>query len=88
MDTAIKDHSRPLLLAHLTESRRQAIDNNLVVTTSFVDFRKAFDCGSHSIPLHKLKDKYGIEGNLLSWMADYLNHRSQITIMNSTQSMN
>ena len=30
--------------------------------------------------------KLGIEGNLLSWITDYLNHRSQITIVNSTQS--
>ena len=27
-----------------------------------------------------------IEGNLLSWITDYLNHRSQITMVNSTQS--
>ena len=83
-----KGHSTPLLLAHLTESRRRAIDKNLVVATSFVDFRKAFDCVSHSILLHKLKHKFGIEGNLLSWITDYLNHRSKITIVNSTQSMN
>ena len=32
-----KGHSTQLLLAHLTESWRQTIDNNLVVATSFVD---------------------------------------------------
>jgi len=76
------------LLISCSESRRQAIGNNLVVATSFVDFRKAFDCVCHSILLHKLKHKFGIEGNLLSWITDYLNHRSQITIVNSTQSIN
>ena len=30
--------------------------------------------------------KFGIEGNLLSWITDYLNHRSQITTVNCTQS--
>ena len=49
-----KGHSTQLLLAHLTEYWRQAIDNNLVIATAFVDFRKAFDCVSGSI-LHELK---------------------------------
>ena len=44
-----KGHSTQLLLAHLTESWRHEIDNNLVVATAFVDFRKALDCVSHSI---------------------------------------
>ena len=81
-----KGHLTQLLLAHLTESWRQAVDNNFVVATAFIDFRKAFDCVSHRTPLHKLKNKYGIEGNLLSWLTDYLNHRTQVTVVNSTQS--
>ena len=66
---------------HLTESWRQAVNNNCVVVTAFVDFRKAFDCVSH-----KLKIKFRIEDNLLSWLTDYLNHRTQLTVVNSTQS--
>ena len=61
-----------ILLDHLTESWRQAVDNNLVVATAFIDFQKAFDCVSHRTLLHKLKTKFGIEGNLLSWITDYL----------------
>ena len=56
-----KGHSTQLLLAQLTESLRQDVDNNFVVIATFIDFRKAFDCVSH-----KLKIKFGIE-NLLSW---------------------
>ena len=81
-----KDHSTQLLLAHLTESWRQAVDNNFVVFTAFIDVRKAFDCVSQRTLSHKLKIKYGIEGNLLSWLTDYLNHRTQVTVVNSTQS--
>ncbi|KAL9958199.1 hypothetical protein ACROYT_G035180 [Oculina patagonica] len=81
-----KNHSTQLLLVHLTECWRQALDRNLVVATAFVDFRKAFDCVSHKILLSKLKHRFGIEGNLLSWLTDYLNQRSQITVVNSTQS--
>jgi len=55
-----KGHSTELLLVHLTESWRQAVDDNLVVATAFTDFRKAFDCVSHHTVLHKLKIKFGI----------------------------
>ena len=75
-----KNHSTQLLLVHLTECWRQALDRNLVVATAFVDFRKAFDCVSHKILLSKLKHRFGIEGHLLSWLTDYLNQRSQITV--------
>ena len=81
-----KNHSTQLLLVHLTECWRQALDRNLVVATAFVDFRKAFDCVSHKILLSKLKHRFGIEGHLLSWLTDYLNQRSQITVVNSAQS--
>ena len=33
-----------------------------------------------------MKHKFGIEGNLLYWITYYLNHHSQITVVNSTQS--
>ena len=54
--------------------------------TAFVDFRTTFDCVSHGTLLHKLKQKFGIEGNFLSWLTDYLNHPTQVTVVNSTQS--
>ena len=48
---------------------RKASDYKLVVATAFVDFRKAFNCVSHSFLLPsspELKHKFVIEGNLLS----------------------
>ena len=41
-------HSTELLLVHLSEIWRSAIDANKV---AFADFRKAFDCVSHAILL-------------------------------------
>ena len=52
----------------------------------FYWFPKAFDCVSHRTLLHKLNIKFGIEGNLLSWLTDYLLHQTQITVVNSTHS--
>ena len=45
-------HSSELLLVHLSETWRTAIDVNKVVAVAFVDFKKAFDCVSHAILLH------------------------------------
>ena len=53
-----KGRSTELLLIHLTETWRRAIDNKLVVGAVFIDFQKAFDCVSHSILLHKLEHNW------------------------------
>ena len=80
----LKSHSTELLLVHLTESWRQAVDNNLVVATAFIDFRKAFDCVSHRTLLLKLKIKLKICSVGLQIICTM--HRTQVTVVNSTQS--
>lgn len=69
-------HSTELLLVHLSEIWRTAIDASKVVAVTFVDCRKAFDCVSHAILLHKLSSQFEIQGSLLSWLTNYLTHRT------------
>ena len=47
-------YSTELLLVHLTETWRMAVDSGLIVAVAFVDFRKAFDSVSHQVLLEKL----------------------------------
>ena len=42
-----KGYSTELLLVHLTETWRHAIDTGYVVGVAFIDFKKAFDCIDH-----------------------------------------
>ena len=77
-----KGHSTDLLLAHLTETWRRALDSNLVVGVLFIYFQKAFDSISHKILICKLEHNYGIKGNLLAWARDYLSKRKQYTVVN------
>ena len=44
----------------------------------YVDFSKAFDTVCHSKLVRKLS-AYGITGNLLSWITDFLARRTQAT---------
>ena len=81
-----KGLSTELLLAQLTETWRKVVDANLVVGVAFVDFRKAFDCVSHSILIHKLHNHFGIHDPLLSWITNYLKDRSQFVNTNGNQS--
>jgi len=75
-------HSTDLLLALLTETWRRALDSNYVVGVLFIDFQKAFDSISHKILIHKFEHNYGIKGNLLDWVRDYLSQRKQHTVVN------
>jgi len=67
-----KGYSTELLLVHLTETWRDAIDSGLVVGAAFVSFKKTFDCVDHDILLNKLQCQFGIRGLLLDWLTSYL----------------
>lgn len=53
-----------------------ALDNRHSVTVAYIDYSKAFDMVSHNKLLHKLSC-FGICGNLLRWIGEFLNNRTQ-----------
>ena len=57
-------HSTELLLVHLAEIWRTAVDADKVVAVAFVVFRKAVDCVSHAILLHKLNFQFGVQAHV------------------------
>ena len=64
-------YSTELLLVHLTETWRKAVDSGLTVAVAFVDLdsRKAFDGVSHPVLLEKLRQNFGICDQALGWIA-------------------
>jgi len=52
------------------------LDKNLQTDVILLDFSKAFDRVSHSFLIHKL-EHYGIRGNLLTWLENFLDQRTQ-----------
>jgi len=64
---------------------QQCLNNRKHIDAIFLDFSKAFDKVSHSKLCHKLFH-YGINGQLLLWIKDYLSDRSQSVVLDGTSS--
>ena len=61
-----------------------ALDNGNVVGVVFIDFKKAFDCVSHSILYLKLQ-ALGFSGSALVWIRDYQDQK-QFAVVNGCKS--
>lgn len=72
-------------LIELYHSFCDAVDNNKEIRVVFLDISKAFDKVWHKGLIFKLK-KWGISGNLLDWIIDYLKDRVQRVIINGKKS--
>ena len=61
------------------------LDNNKLIFSIFLDFRKAFDSVNHNILLSKLRT-YGIRGQAADWFRSYLDNRKQYVYVNGSKS--
>ena len=57
--------------------------NNESVTVVYTDIKKAFDSVSHK-RLIKIFIQYGFDDDLVNWLNEFLNNRSQRVIINNT----
>ena len=56
------------------------LNDGLQTDVMFLDFSKAFDKVDHNLLLHKL-EHYGIRGQLLLWLTDFLSERKQQVVV-------
>ena len=63
----------------------EMVDNGNSVDVAYFDYAKAFDKVSHRLLLLKLS-RYGIDGNLLAWLRDYLDGRKQRVVVGNSKS--
>ena len=61
------------------------IENQQDIDIIYLDFSKAFDSVPHQRLLNKLQ-AYGIDGNLLKWISNFLNNRKQRVRVNDSYS--
>ena len=64
-----------------------AIDNKTPVDAVYLDFAKAFDTVPHKRLISKLNG-YGIRGNILALIEDFLRNRTQYVCINGVRSDN
>ena len=76
-----KGKSCQLQLLESLEDWTKSLNNGTDVDVIFYDFKKAFDTLSHSKLILEL-ESYGIGGNILNWIKDFLTNRSQEVVIN------
>ena len=72
-----------MLVDELSKSMQSGKQTDLIL----LDFSKAFDKVAHKKLLSQLHF-YGIRGNILNWVKDFLDNRTQSVILNGTNSDN
>ena len=69
-------YNTELAVTLFTDRIRLAMDQGKLTGAVFIDLQKAFDTGEHSVLLSKLPF-YGVTGNELMWIENYLSGRFQ-----------
>ena len=77
-----KFHSTETALIKIQNDLLCNLDNKKMSALVLLDLSAAFDTIDHGILLSRLKSRYGIHGNALSWFESYLNGRSQFININ------
>ena len=67
------------------EQWTEDLDKKNSINVIYLDFQKAVGTVPHKRLIHKLKG-YGISGNLLLWIEDFLHERKQRVVLNSQSS--
>ena len=82
----LKGHSTILQLLDIYHDIVSTIDSRQHLCMLFCDISKAFDRVWHTGLLFKLR-QYGVDGQLLKWVRDYLSHRQQSMSVGSAKSL-
>lgn len=62
---------------------RQILQQRKIVSSTFLDLTKAFDCVDHDLLLDKLYN-YGVRGVASDWLSSFLKNRSQYVEISKT----
>ena len=77
-----KNKSTIATTADFTDDIGLGLNEKKYTLASFVDLRKAFDTVNHVILVNKLHE-FGLHGDTISWLSDYLTDRKQLCFANN-----
>ena len=72
-------------LIEVLDDWTEQLDDKNAIDTIYLDFQKAFATVPHQRLINKLQS-YGICGNILGWIKDFLANRKQKVVINGTGS--
>ena len=81
----IGGRSTMLQLLKVLDIWTQILDQGGEIDVIYCDFMKAFDKVPHKRLLFKIQ-QYGIDGNILGWIGDFLSNRTQTVMINDSKS--
>jgi hypothetical protein len=79
-------YSTETALVRLHNDIVTAIDHGDVGALVLLDMSAAFDTVDHSILMDVLRERFGVEGDALSWLVSYLQNRSQVVVVGTASS--
>jgi hypothetical protein len=71
-------HSTETAVVCILDGMIRAVDQGHVGAMMMMDMSAAFDTVDHIILMDVLRRRFGVEGNALSWLAEFLNGRTQV----------
>ena len=80
-----KEHSCIHSVAKFTEFADRKMDRGLLTLTTFINFRKAFDCVQHPTLIDNLT-RLGVGPGVVKWFRSYLSGRKQRVLANGVYS--
>ncbi len=80
-----RGHSCETQLIAAAEDIGRNLDKQHQIDILILDFAKAFDTVPHQRLLHKL-DHYGVRGQTLTWIDNWLTKRTQTVVVDGTTS--
>ena len=83
-----KNHSTESALLRVHNDVLRALDQRKEIILVLLDLSAAFDTVDHHILLRRLRDRYGICGDVLQWFESYLHDRKQCVAIGKSLSKN
>jgi len=79
-------HSTETAIVRVVNDMISVVDQGHIGALMLLDLSAAFDTVDHSIPMEVLKRRFGVEGNALGWLAEFLRECSQIVRLGESES--
>jgi len=84
--TARLFHSTETAILRVLNDMIGVVDQGHIGALMLLDLSAAFDTVDHSILMEVLRRRFGVEGNALSWLAQFLRERSQVVRVGESES--